>query len=62
MATLNSGETEQLRSVKKILDHVSKNGYDPESDLQKHAIVGNSIKEASKAIHTIIQMKGYYPL
>lgn len=65
MGALNKTETEMLRDVRKLLQHIAKHGYLPDAAEDRtslSAIRANyDLKDADKNLHTLIQMKGYYP-
>lgn len=59
MAALNKNETQVLRLTIALLANIKRDGYDPKS--KDHEAKGKAIDEASRGVHTVVQMKGYSP-
>jgi hypothetical protein len=59
MAALNQAETQALRDVIATLDRVLREGFDKDEPLDSPK--RKTIVLAKKKVHTVVQMKGYYP-
>lgn len=60
MAALNKDETEDLRKIQALLDHVRKNGFTPDEQPSNQRLA-NQLELARRRLHTLVTMKGYYP-